>query len=299
MPLPPFEYLAPRSLEEALDMLGRHGAAARPMAGGTDLLLKLRHGGPVRYVVGLRNIPGLDYVRFDKERGLAVGPMASLAGVASHPDVARFYPALAQAAAATATVQIRNMGTVTGNLCNASPAADTATPLWVHGAEVVLARPDGERVLPLASFFRGPGQTALEGPELVREIRVSPPGAGEASDYQRLSQRSKVDITAVSVAALVALDGAGLCVRARLALGAVGPTPLGAPAAEAALVGAALTPDRLAQAAVLAAAAARPISDVRASAGWRKKMVEVLARRALAAAIAKARGEAPAVEAHS
>ena len=294
MPLPKFSYLAPKSLAEACALLAEHGQNAKLMAGGTDLLLKLgRTGRAPRFVIGLRNVPGLDFVRFDPAKGLSIGALALLSTVAEHADVRRLYPALAQAAGATATVQIRNMGTVAGNLCNASPSADTATPLLVHGAEVVLSGPDGERTLPLERFFRGPGQTALAGAEVLREIRMPPPAPRTGSAYLRISERSQVDIAAACVSALVTLDASGRCVKARLALGSVAPTPLRAEEAERILEGQPPGDAAIAKAAASACAASRPISDARAGAAWRKKMVEVLTRRALHAAAALANGGQP------
>ncbi|MHB8873949.1 MAG: FAD binding domain-containing protein [Myxococcaceae bacterium] len=291
MSLPKFSYLAPKSLAEACALLEEHGQNARLMAGGTDLLLKLsRTGRAPRFLVGLRAVAGLDYVRFDSAKGLSIGALGLLSSVAEHEEVRRLYPALAFATASTATVQIRNMGTVAGNLCNASPSADTATPLLVLGAEVVLQGAGGERVLPLERFFKGPGQTALGGTEVLREIRVPPPPKRSGSDYQRISERSQVDIAAVGVSALVELDEAGRCIRARLALGAVAPTPLRVPDAERALEGGPLDEERVARAAALAMALARPISDARAGAAWRKKMVEVLTGRAVRAAASAAGG---------
>jgi carbon-monoxide dehydrogenase medium subunit len=295
MPLPRFEYVRAARLEEACALLAQHGERARVMAGGTDLILhmRLRPDSAPAIVVGLGGIPGLDGVAFDPDRGLSIGPLARLADVAAHPDVRRVYPALAEAAAATATVQIRNMGTVAGNLCNASPAADTAPPLLVHGAEVRLVGPAGaRRALALEAFFRGPGKTALERGELVEEIFVPRPAGRSASAYERLSGRSRVDIAAVCVAAQVQLGRDGRCDAAQVAIGAVAPVPLLVPAAGDLLLGAVPTPELLAAAGACAAAAARPISDLRASAPYRRQMVAVLVRRALERALAAAGGSA-------
>jgi carbon-monoxide dehydrogenase medium subunit len=289
--LPKFEYLAPKSLAEACALLAQHGASARVMAGGTDLLLKMQRTGQApRFLVGLRNIGGLDQVTYDAAKGLTIGALGLLSTVCEHDQVRALYPALAYAAGSTATVQIRNMGTVAGNLCNASPSADTATPLLVYGAEVVLQGPQGERVLPLERFFLGPGKTAMGPAELVRELRVPAPAARCGSNYQRISERSQVDIAAVGVSALLELDEKGGCRRARIALGAVAPTPLRAEDAERYLEGKPLDDAAFAQAAALACALAKPITDARAGAAWRKQMVEVLTRRALKAAAALAQG---------
>ena len=297
MALPRFEYLAPRSLDEACALLVEHKSDARLLAGGTDLLLRMGRvatATPPKVVIGLRQIPGLDGLAFDAPRGLTLGALARLADVSEHEVVRERYTALAQAAAATATVQIRNMGSVVGNLCNASPSADTATPLLVHDAEVVIVRSEPgsgaliERTLPLDKFFLGPGRTALGPTELVRELRVPSPGRG-ASDYQRISERSLVDIAAVCVSVFLSLGDDGKIATARVALGAVAPTPMRVPDAEQALVGAAPSDELFAEAGRLAKKAARPISDVRAAADYRTKMVEVLTTRACANALARAR----------
>ena len=282
MPLPKFKYLAPKSLKEASAMLAEHGDKARLMAGGTDLIIRMSHRAVTPdYVIGLKHLSGLGQVSFDPEKGLTIGALARLSDVAGHPDLRRQYPALARAAELTATVQIRNMGTVVGNICNAAPSADTATPLLVHGAEVRVINPGGERAVPLTEFFRGPGLTALEQGEVVREIRVPPPGPRSGSDYQKLSARGRVDIAGVGVSAYVNLDEAGAMAVVRVALGAVAPVPLRSRYAEKALQGQTPDPDLISRAAREAAQEAAPITDVRGSAAWRRGMVEVLTVRAL------------------
>jgi len=184
--------------------------------------------------------------------------------------------------------QMRNRGTVGGNLCNASPAADTAAPLLVLGARVRLAGAGGERTLALEEFFVGPGKTVLAPGEVLAEILVPPPPPRSGGDYQRRT-RTAMDIAVVGVAAAVVLDGGTACRDARLALASVAPTPLRAAAAEAVLRGKDLAPERIAEAARAAAGEARPIDDVRATATYRRAMVEVLTRRALTAALARAR----------
>jgi carbon-monoxide dehydrogenase medium subunit len=282
MPLPKFAYLAPHTLNEACTMLAEHGDRARLLAGGTDLLIRLRHRAITpEYVIGLRNVPGLDYVRYDPAAGLTIGATATLASVAEHPEVIRLYPALAYSAGHTATVLIRNMGTVAGNLCNAAPSADNAPPLLVYDAQLALVHPGGERVVPVGEFFRGPGLTALEPGEILKEIRVKPPAPGSGSDYQKLSARGKVDIAAVGVAALVETTTEGVCAKVRIGLGAVAPLPVRAREAEKLLEGQGASDELLAEVAAAAAGEASPISDVRASAAYRREMVRVLTARAL------------------
>jgi carbon-monoxide dehydrogenase medium subunit len=286
MPLPPFTYLAPRTLQEACALLAEHGERARLMAGGTDLIIRLRHRAVApAFVIGLRNVPGLDHVRFDARGGLVIGAAATLAQVAEHPEVRHHYPALATSAGRTATVLIRNMGTVAGNLCNAAPSADNAPPLLVYGARLTLAHPGGERILAVEEFFRGPGLTALETGEILKEIHLPPPSAQAGSHYEKISARGKVDIAAVGVAALVERDDSGACRRVRMALGAVAPVPMRARGAERVLEGKAPSPELLEEAAETAAGECSPISDVRASASYRRLMVRVLAGRALRASL--------------
>ena len=290
MPLPRFTYLKPKNLKEASALLAEHGDKARLMAGGTDLLIRMgMRAVTPEFVVGLGHLRGLSTVDYDPVKGLTIGALAKLNDVAEHPDVRRFYPAIAAGAAHTATVQIRNMGTVVGNICNAAPSADNATPLLVHGAEVVIIHPGGERILPLHEFFRGPGLTALETGELVKEIRVPVPPPGSGSNYQKISERSKVDIAAVGVSAMIELNEDGTCRKASIALGAVGPIPLRAGRAEKSLTGRDLTREVIADAAREAESEASPISDVRASGPYRRKMVGVLTARAVSAGLDLAR----------
>lgn len=281
MRLPKFHYAAPKTLEEALSLLAELGPEARPVAGGTDVLVRMKHHLlKPSALVSLMEIEELRPIRFDPEKGLTIGATALLAQVASHPDIRRHYPAVASAAQKTANVQIRNMGTVAGNLCNAAPSADNAPTLLAMGAELHLASPAGGRTLPLEQFFKGPRQTALGPAELLTSIFVPLPPPGSGVSYQHVSARGRVDISAVCVGAMAVFDGE-TCRETRIALGAVAPTPFRSLTAEAPLRGTAWTRELLAKAGDLAAVESRPITDVRASAGYRRQMVAVLTRRAL------------------
>jgi len=289
VPLPKFSYLWPRNLKEASALLVEHGDKAKVLAGGTDLLIRMSHRAVTPdYLIGLKALSGLDQVTYHPDTGLTIGALARLAEVADHPEILAVYPALSHAAQMTATVQIRNMGTVAGNICNAAPSADTAPPLLVYEAEVQIVHPGGERSLPMHDFFRGPGLTALETGEIVKEIRLPAPDRRTGSCYQKLSARSKVDIAAVGIAALVQLDESGRCRQARLALGAVAPVPLRARRTEKMLLGERLEPDLLREAGAGAADEASPISDVRASAQYRRQMIQVLTERALSDSLSMA-----------
>jgi carbon-monoxide dehydrogenase medium subunit len=286
----PFDYCEPSSLREALSLLAEHRERARVLAGGTDLFLRLRTGA-VRpsVVLDLKRVPGLDGIRDTEAGGLRIGALTPHADLEASEAVRVRYPALALAARCVAGVQIRNRGTVGGNLCNASPAADLATPLLAFGALVRVAGPDWDREVPLETFFAGPGRTVLAANEILTEVVLPPPAAWTGSDFQR-SVRTAVDIALVNVAVCLTLEaGDGQCREARMALGAVAPTPVLAPQAVAALRGQHLGPEAIAEAARRAATEARPITDVRATAEYRRDQVEVLVARALARAWEAAR----------
>ncbi len=282
----------PQSLAEAFDLLEAHRASVKLLAGGTDLVPKLKAGAlKVQHLVSLRRVPGLEGVSFQAGQGLSIGGGARLAEVAALPEVKSLYPGLAHACSVMATTQIRNMGTVAGNLCNAAPSADTAAPLLAYRASVVLVERGGRRQVKLTDFFKGPGLTDLEPTEILEAIRVPAPPQRCGSAYQRLSERSQVDIAAVGVAGFLALDLAGVIIGARLALGAVAPTPVRCPEAEALLEGQAPSPELFRRASVACVRASRPIDDLRASANYRRSMVQVLAQRVLEQCLAMVKGQ--------
>ena len=281
MAVPRFEYVAPATLDQAIAALVDGGSGSRIMAGGTDLLVKVRHRmiAP-RTIISLKGIPGLDAITFDHKRGLTIGAMARLADVAAHPAIRRRYPTIARAAGSTANAQVRNMGTVAGNLCNASPSADNAPTLMAMGATVNIVGPAGERSLPLDQFFQGPGLTALETGEIVVSIFVPLPPSGSGTAYLSLSQRGKLDCSAVGVGTLVVLKQER-CTDACIVVGACAPVPMRTLSAEKMLVGKKLSDNLIRKAAKIASEETAPITDVRASAPYRWKMVTVLTIRAL------------------
>ena len=290
MPASRFEFHSPRSLPETFALLSRYGDLARVLAGGTDLVPKLLKGSVrVEAVVSLRRVEELRGLAFDPERGLSIGAAVRHAEVMEHPAVRALYPALAHALSQLATVQVRNMGTIAGNLSNASPCADSAPILLARDARLEIEGPAGKRSLPLSEFFLGPGRTALSSGELLTSIRVPPAAAGTAFAFRSISGRSKVDMSAASVGAMVRLVD-GRIDGARIFLGAVGPTPLRAARAEEILRGQVPGDAVFARAGEAAAAESKPITDVRASSAWRRRMVSVLARRALAEAAERAKG---------
>ena len=281
MRLPHFDYAAPTTLEEALRLLAEKGPDARVLAGGTDLIIRMRYGIiKPSAIIHLGGIAELKTIAYKPKTGLAIGAAATLAEVAAHPDIRRRYPAVAYAAGETANVQVRNLGTVGGNLCNAAPSADNAPTLMALGAEMILAGLQGERRVPLDQFFKGPGQTVLRPGEILTAIQVPPMPPHSGASYQHVSARGRVDISAVCVGAAAVFAGE-TCQEVRIVLGAVGPTPLRALQTESLVRGKPFTAELIGQAGEKAAEESRPITDVRASADYRKQMVGVLTRRAL------------------
>ncbi len=291
MSLAHFAYIAPLTLSEVVAHLSARDADARVLAGGTDLLPMIGKGGvKPGVVISLRRIAELRPINFDPEHGLTIGASARLSELLAHEAVTSRYPALAYAASQTATVQIRNRATIAGNICNARPCADNVPTLVARGARVELLSARGSRTLDLEQVIVAPGKTVIAPDELLVRIHVPPPPACSGASYQCLSARSKIDLTSVSVG--VYLVRAEDTIReVRIVLGAVAPLPLRARAAEDRLKGRVPTKALFAEAAETAAMEALPITDIRASAEWRRKMVSVLTRRAIAEAIERAGGK--------
>jgi carbon-monoxide dehydrogenase medium subunit len=283
-----FEYLEPTSMQQALEWLDTYRGRARVLAGGTDLYLRLRKGVFLPdYVIDLKRVPGLDYITPNRGGGAQIGPTTLQDEVVRSAVIQQLYPALAESALWVGSVQTRNRATVVGNLCNASPAADTAPALLSYGAQVKIASRQGERMVPLEEFFMGPGKTALQDNELVAEIILPAPEPHTGAAFFRRT-RTAMDIAVVCGAAMLQLAN-GTCQNARIGLGAVGPTPLRATRAEAALRGQALTDQVVEEASRLASEDARPIDDVRSTGEYRREMVRVLTRRGLRQAMERAR----------
>lgn len=283
-----FELALPQSVDDCLRVLSQHGAEAKLVAGGTDLLVQMKAGAvKPAWVVDLSGVDRLRVLEGDAARGLRIGAAVTARQLEQDPRVRSGYPALAESAALVGSVQIRNLATVGGNLCNAAPSADMAPPLVALEAEAVVAGPRGERRLALGAFFANVRQTVLAPDELLVELVVPPPGPRSGGSYLRHTPRRELDIAVVGVASQVALAD-GRCAKARIALAAVAPTPLRATAAEQALEGQPLTPALIDRAAELAAGVTRPISDQRGSADFRRHLSRVLTRRTLTMALARA-----------
>lgn len=271
-----FAYARPTSIDEVHRLLLEQ-PAARLLSGGTDLLVGVRKGTvDPPLVIDLKRVAELAPGIAEVDGRLRIGATTVMTALIADPRVREAFPALVEAAQVVGSIQIRNRATLAGNLCNASPAADTATPLLVHGARVRLLGPDGEREMAVADFFRGPGRTALAPGELVGAVELPLPGERTGAAFERMTRRRGVDLATVNLCCAVTTGG-----EVRLAMGAVGPTPLLAVDASGALADPEL-PDaerdrRLAD----LAAAATPITNVRATREYRAEMLLVLARRAL------------------
>ncbi len=286
-----FEYREVQTVQEAVALMGQE-QGGRIMAGATDVLIRWRQGlWKPTYVLNIKRIPGLTEVSYRASTGLSLGALTTVRTLERHALIRAHYPALTQAAFTFAGVQIRNLATVGGNVCNASPSGDTLPALLAYGATCRVVGPEGERLVPLQTFFRGPGQTVLQPPELVVELRLPPPPPHCGALYIKHSPRSTMDIAAVGVASVISLDGPdGVCRDVKIALGAVAPTVIRATAAEAVLTGQRVDAMRLEQAAQAAADAASPIDDIRGTATHRKAIIAPLVRRTLQYAVYMAQG---------
>lgn len=274
------EVIRPTDVATLLPILSDPGCNPRVLAGGTDLLLKYPHDdGPDLTIVDISGIASLAEI-VAEEDGLRIGAAVRLVDIIKSETVAERLPVLREGAGVVAGPQIRNLATLGGNVCNASPSADTVTPLLVLGADARIRSARGLRSVPLADFFVGPGRTVLESGEFLEALWIPWPVAGTVASYTKVSPRRAMDLAVVGIAVSLWREPPGL--QSRIGLGAVAPTPLRAVAAEARIVGAIeMTADLAREAGSLAAAAASPIDDVRASASYRKKVVERLVARSL------------------
>jgi len=277
----PFSYHSPTSASEAAHLLMQAGAKA--LSGGTDLIPQLREDRrQAVHVVDLKRIPELTSTRVIDGGALAIGAAVTATAVAARQDVRSHYPALAEAAGMIGSLQVQNRATLGGNVCNAAPSADAVPPLIVLDADAIIAGTDGERRVSLESLFAAPGRTSLAPDELLVAIVLPKPGVRSVSHYMRFTPRREMDIAVVGVAASITCDAQGAISSARVALASVAPTPIRAASAEAVLAGQMFDVDIIAAAANAAVDDARPISDTRGSADYRRELVSVLTRRVLA-----------------
>lgn len=286
-----FEYQAPPSLEQAVARLAAEPERARPMAGGTDLLTQMREGRrQIGSLIDIKSIPELTAVTYHPELGLSLGAAASCYAICHHPDVVARYPGLVDGLGVIGAVQIQFRASVGGNLCNASPAADSIPPLIVHAATCMIVGPAGARSVPAEDFCVAPGRTVLQPGELLVSVQVPPPPRNFGAHYLRFIPRNEMDIAVANAAASVTLSEDGSTfTAARVAIGAVAPTPLFVAAAGEVLAGKPVSPESIAMAAAAARSASRPITDMRGSADQRRHLASVLTARVIETAVARAR----------
>lgn len=281
----------PLSVDEAIGLLAGD-SSARVLAGGTDLIVQMRSGRAAPgSVVDIKRIAGMNDIRKLSDGGFAIGAATACTALKDDSALAAAWPGVVEAANLIGSVQVRNRATLAGNLCNASPAADSVPALVAAGAVCVIAGPGGTRELPVEQLPAGPRQTSLAPGEFVVELRLPPRPANGGDAYIRSIPRTEMDIAVVGVGAALALDANGRCVSARISLGAVAPTVLLVEAAGAALVGTQLEDDALDRMADAVRAACRPIDDKRGTAEYRTATAGVLARRAVGIALRRARGQ--------
>jgi CO/xanthine dehydrogenase FAD-binding subunit len=286
-----FEYAAARSLSEAAALLSRGDGANRVLAGGTDLIVQLREGRrSASLVVDVKPIPELNTLEFDPDAGLLIGAAVPCYRICEHEQIAAAYPGLVDAVSLIGGTQIQGRASLGGNLCNASPAADTIPALIVHRAVCQIHGPNGSRVLPVQDFCVAPGRNALLPGEFLVALHLPPPAIGFGAAYLRFIPRNEMDIAVAGAGAAVTLDAKGSTyLSARIALAAVAPVPLFVAAAGERLVGSAVSGESMEAAANIAQEAARPIDDMRGTAEQRKSLSYVLTRRALEKATERAR----------
>jgi CO/xanthine dehydrogenase FAD-binding subunit len=285
------EYLAPASIEEAIEALASHGAGARVLAGGTDVIIQAREGRrDVGVMVDVKHISELMVLALSADGSLRVGAATPCARIYADSEVARRFPALIDSASLIGGVQIQSRASLGGNLCNSSPAADSIPTLIALGATCEIAGPKGRRSLPVEEFCTGPGENALRPGELLVALTFPAPKPHSGAAFERFIPRNEMDIAVANAAASVALSADGSKFEsARIAVGAVAPTPLFVKAAGDALVGQPVSNGAIDRAAAAASAAAKPITDMRGSAGQRTHLAGVLTRHVINRAVERAR----------
>lgn len=273
-----FELIEPHTIEEAMRWMTTYGGKARFMAGGTDLIVRMKMGrANPEVIINLSKIPALRYLFI--ERGLRIGALTTFRQIERNGTIQKDYTALHEAARAVTSTQIKTMGTLGGNLCHGSPAADSAPPLIAFGAKVRTVAEDKERTIPLKNFFTGPRQTVLDPEELMIEIYVPEPKANTGSAFLKLG-RVSADLAKVSVAVVMERDQ-DVCRDCKIVLGSVAEIPLRTKGAEILLKGKRFKEDLVEEVSLQVSEEIRPISDLRSTAWYRKEVSKILVRDAI------------------
>ncbi len=278
----PFDYMAAHSITEALSLLAENSPDALPIAGGTDLLVRMKRNLVIpRMLVDIAGVPEFQRIELT-EKGLRIGSMVTHAEIMASPLVRQYAPVLAAASASIGATQTRNLGTIGGNLASCIPSMDSAPPLLALDAMITVAQIDAQKQIPLEKFFVAPRCSILTPEQLLMEILIPTESLSKASRFAKFGRRKALTLALVNTAACVEFDKAGnRFVSVRLALGAVAPTPIRAQEAEAFLENKERTEDVLTEACAIAAGEAKPIDDLRASAQYRRELIKVLTRRVL------------------
>lgn len=278
-----FNYLEPSTLPEALSLLHQYDGRAKILAGGTDLVIQMKQKKLTpEYVINLKKISGLDYIDYNGQ-WLRIGPLVTHSMVASSPVIQKNFPMLADACLAVGAPQTRNRGTLAGNLCNASPSADTPPALIALGAKLKMESSEGERVMNVEDFFSGPFATALKNSEMLTEIKIPSLPARSGGAYLWVPKVTAVDETLVGVGVLLTLNSDKRCTEARIGLGSVGPAPIRAHKTEEFLKGKRIEPKLFAEAGEVSASEVSP----RSRGDYRREMIKVSVKRALGQALGK------------
>lgn len=285
------DYVQPASVDEAVAVLKQHGQAARVLAGGTDVIVQEREGRrDVGVMVDVKAIPELTGISFGSDGSLKVGAAASCANIYRNEEIQKKFPALIDSASLIGGVQIQARASLGGNLCNSSPAADSIPTLIALGAQCEIAGPGGRRTMPVEEFCTAPGRNVLGDGEMLVSLTFPAPAANSGAAFERFIPRNEMDIAVANAAASITLSADGSRFEsARIALGAVAPTPLYVTAAADALVGQPVGAEAIEKAAQAARDAATPITDMRGSAEQRKHLAAVLTRRVINKAIERAK----------
>jgi CO/xanthine dehydrogenase FAD-binding subunit len=285
------DYLSAGSVKEVVDLLSSKDGRARILCGGTDLLVQLRENRRrTELLIDVKNIPELTSINYDDQNGLWLGAAASCHAICQNRFVLENYPGLVDAIHLIGGMQIQYRASVGGNLCNASPAADSIPALIVHKASCIIVGSNGTREIPVEQFCTAPGKNVLQSGEFLQAIKVPVLKENFGAHYLRFIPRNEMDIAVVGAGASVILDGAKQKIlSARIALAAVAPTPLFVEEAGTFLAGKEMTEENIREAARIAQAAARPISDLRGTESYRKHLCAVLTRRTLEKAVERAR----------
>lgn len=282
-------YYEPTTIEQCVQLLQEYGPEAKLLAGGTDLVVKMRNRLiKIKTMISLNGIQELGRVS-QTENGVFVGAMTRLMDLSKSQQLKSYMDVVAKGAGHVSSMQVRNVATIGGNSCNASPCADTVPPLYVCDAVAQIAGPSGNRTVPVDQFFTGPGQTVLEDGEMLTGYELPNLGDGNGTAYIKYSIRGDTDISIVSVGVRLKVGTSGTIEEARIALGSVAPTVMRVPEVESMLIGKTLTDELIAEASQTASDACRPITDARGSAGYRKEMIRVWTKHALKEAFEKAK----------